>query len=36
MSVYVFFGSPVPTEATVARAQAELDAVRLPAWHFRG
>jgi len=36
MSVYVFFGSPVPSAVTVARAQAELDAVRLPAWHFRG
>jgi len=34
MSVFVFFGAPVPSAATVARAQAELDAVQLPAWHL--
>ena len=36
VSVFVFFGSPSPSASTVARAQAELDAMHLPAWHFRG
>ena len=31
-SLYVFFGRPHPTRAQVARAQAELDSVRYPAW----
>jgi hypothetical protein len=32
VSVYVYFGSPTPSRATVARAQAELDATKLVPW----
>jgi hypothetical protein len=32
VTVYVFFGTPRPSAALVARAQAELDGVRLAAW----
>ena len=32
VSVYVYFGSPRPAPAVVARAQAELDGARFRAW----
>jgi hypothetical protein len=32
LDLWVFFGTTRPSSATVARAQAELDAVRLPVW----
>lgn len=32
VSVYVFFGSAIPSPPVVARAQAELGAMRLPTW----
>ena len=35
VEVYVFFGSPIPTAATVARAQRELSGTRFAAWTIR-
>lgn len=35
VTVWVFFGRPVPTASEVARAQAELDGTSFPAWHLR-
>jgi len=32
VTVWVLFGSPVPSARAVARAQAELSAARFPAW----
>lgn len=32
LDLWVFFGAAHPSRATIARAQAELDAVRLPRW----
>lgn len=36
VTVWVFFGAPVPGRADVARAQAELARTRFPAWHVHG
>lgn len=36
VGVYVFFGSPTPSAAVVARAQRELDKTRFPAWRISG
>jgi len=36
VSVYVYFGSPEPAPAVVARAQAELDSARYGIWRLRG
>jgi hypothetical protein len=35
VSVYVFFGSPKPTVATIGRAQSEITRARFPPWHLR-
>lgn len=35
VEVYVFFGSPVPTASTVARAQRELSGTRFATWTIR-
>ena len=35
VQVYVFFGSPVPTASTVARAQRELRGTRFATWTIR-
>jgi hypothetical protein len=35
VQVYVFFGSPVPTASTVARAQRELRGTRFASWTIR-
>jgi hypothetical protein len=35
VQVYVFFGSPVPTASTVARAQRELSGTRFAGWTIR-
>jgi hypothetical protein len=32
VSVYIYFGSPKPSQAAVSRAQAELDTMRVSAW----
>ena len=35
VAVYVFFGSPLPTASTVARAQRELDGTQFAPWTIR-
>jgi len=35
VTVWVFFGAPRPAVADMARAQAELDRTRFPAWQVR-
>jgi hypothetical protein len=35
VTVWVFFGSPHPGSRLIARAQAEIDRVKLAAWHVR-
>jgi hypothetical protein len=35
VQVYVFFGSPVPTASTVARAQCEVSRTRFATWTIR-
>ena len=32
VSVYAYFGSPIPTAADVARVQCELDGARYAPW----
>jgi hypothetical protein len=35
VTVWVFFGSPRPGLELIARAQKEIDRVKLPTWHIR-
>jgi hypothetical protein len=35
VTAWVFFGSPHPNGRLVARAQTEIDGIKLPAWHVR-